>query len=240
MKQTDPDSIEEGAAAKPDKRRKRSSGNGIPQSGAEVIKARIVTAATKPKASLKKNRATTKGRGPMPEGYEPPRKITPARQVRPPSLHREALLPLADIGSRKFEELCRDILKLKYPDVKRVSLKSRNGQKQFGVDVEGFVDFDPTVVVSAKCYRDVCAWDLTAWIRDFTKHLFGHWKGKDVRHFVLAVTHEMNDDDMNDGAKLLAAELASEGIKFDLWNIFDITETMRTVNRRGIGTPLVG
>ncbi len=229
MKQTDPESIEEAAPAKPDKRRKRSSASGIPQSGAEVIKARIVTATTKPKVAPKRNRATTKGRGPMPEGYEPPRKITaPARQVRPPSLHREALLPIVDIGSRKFEELCRDILRIKYPEVRRVSFKSRNGQKQYGVDVEGFVDFDPTVVVSAKCYRDVCAWDLTAWIQEFTKHLSGHWKGKDVRHFVLAVTHEMNDDDMNDGARLLAAELASKGIKFDVWNLFDITETLRS------------
>ena len=227
MKQTGAESIEEGDAATPEKRRKRPPANGIPQSGADVVRARNATAMTKPKARTEKAKKIKKGHGPMPEGYEPSRKTTPARTVRPPSTHKEAILPLADIGSVKFEELCRDILKLKYPNVRRVSLKNQNGQKQYGVDVEGFVEFEPNVVVSAKCYHEVCAWDFTAWIRDFTKHLSGHWKGKDVRHFVLAVTHEMNDDDMNDGAKLLAAELASKGITFDLWNSYEITETLR-------------
>lgn len=151
----------------------------------------------------------------------------PADAITPPSIHRHALLPLVDVGSRKFEEICRDLLRQSYPEF-RVVMKRRSGQEQFGVDVEGFDDLQsPAVVVSAKCYKDIPAWEFSAWIRDFMKHLDGHWKEKGVKEFIIAVSVEANDDDMNDAARKMAAEMREKGIKFKLWDSVTISDLLR-------------
>lgn len=142
-----------------------------------------------------------------------------------PSLHRERLLPLVEVGSVKFEELCRDVLQLAFPDVTRTSLKRERGQRQFGVDVEGFDALGrTTVVISAKCYRKVEGWHFRPWIEDFRKELDKHWKDKGVTDFVLAVTNDCNHDDINDSARLLAEELHQRGIRFHLWGSMRLTD----------------
>lgn len=114
-----------------------------------------------------------------------------------------------------------------YPDY-RIALKRRTGQDQFGVDVEGFDDLqNPVTVVSAKCYKHIPAWEFRAWIEDFTKHLEGHWKGKGVKEFIIAVSVEANDDDMNDAARELAAHLRAQGIRFRLWDSVELSELLR-------------
>ena len=163
----------------------------------------------------------SKGIGPAPDGYQPPRSETPeAARPRQPSLPREELLPLVDVGSRKFEFICRAVAARAFEGlVVRSVLKRTTGVEQYGVDVEGFDRRqDPVVVISAKCYKDVCAWDFRPWIYDFLKHLDGHWAGKGVRHFVLAVAHECNDDPMNAAAKAMVLALEEKGIGFHLWD----------------------
>lgn len=161
------------------------------------------------------------------QSTEPPRGVTPPTDSTP-SLQRERLLPLLAVGSVKFEELCCDILKKEFKEAQRSSLKRRRGLPQFGVDVEGFDNSsDPFVVISAKCYAEIKGWHLAPWTKDFTDHLEGHWKGKEVKHFVLAVSHECNDDDINDAARLLSASLRPLGIQFTLWNSHKITELMK-------------
>lgn len=169
------------------------------------------------------------GVGAVPPGYQPPSDETRAGSITPPSGHRAALLPLADVGSRGFEELCRDIVPLAFPDlVVRVALKRTSGVGQFGVDVEGFDELgEPAVVVSAKCYRNVNGWDFRVWIQDFVDHLDGHWRNRSVSYFILAVTHETNDDGMNEAARDLSRQLAARGIKFRLWNTHEISQILR-------------
>ncbi|MGK9055257.1 hypothetical protein [Neorhizobium petrolearium] len=158
-----------------------------------------------------------------PRRYDTP----PAETITPPSVHRHPVLPLVDIGSRKFEELCRDIMRQVYPDY-RIALKRRSGQDQFGVDVEGFDDLqNPVTVVSAKCYKHIPAWEFRAWIEDFTKHLEGHWKGKGVKEFIIAISVEANDDDMNDAARELAAQMRAQDIRFRLWDSVELSDLLR-------------
>ncbi|WP_024707233.1 hypothetical protein [Martelella sp. AD-3] len=159
---------------------------------------------------------------------EPQRGRTPETRIPPPPGHREDVLPLVAVGSKKFEELCRAILKPQFKDVLRVALKRTSGVEQYGVDVEGFdQQHDPVVVLSAKCYQKVDAWEFRPWIQDFFDHLDGHWKGKNVRHFILAVTVAANDDDMNEAARTLAKSLAQKGIQFHLWDSVHITDLLR-------------
>ncbi|MFC6029455.1 hypothetical protein [Methylobacterium mesophilicum] len=209
-----------------DRKRGGKPSTDIPRSDAAAIKAKIARATTKPKPSGKSNSGTRRRADPAcesPAGYCPPRGVTPPSPI-PPSTPRERLLPLVSVGSRKFEELCEDLVEIAFPDTKRTSLKRVGGVEQYGVDVEGFDENgDPFVVVSVKCYRDIKAWDFKPWIVDFTKHLDGHWKGKGVRRFVLAISHECNDDAMNAAAKAVIDELRAQGIEFELWNTHRIS-----------------
>ncbi|TBB57026.1 hypothetical protein ELH42_37760 [Rhizobium ruizarguesonis] len=159
---------------------------------------------------------------------EPQRSPTPATEIPPPSLHRQSVLPLVAVGSVKFEELCRDVLKLGFPDIRRAALKRTSGVSQFGVDVEGFDRLGyPEVVVSAKCYKRIDAWEFRPWLQDFIDHLDGHWKDKRVKHFILAVSVDTNDDSMNENARDLAASLDERGIEFHLWDTSFITDLLR-------------
>lgn len=115
---------------------------------------------------------------------------TPTVEIPSPNLHRQDRLPIHAVGSVKFEELCRDVLKHAHSQITRRTLKRTSGQRQFGVDVEGFnADHESEIAVSCKCYRDVEPSHLFPWTQDFVKHLGGHWKDKGVKVFVLAVTH---------------------------------------------------
>ena len=139
------------------------------------------------------------------------------------------MLPLVAIGSRKFEEMCRDLASLVFPElVLRASLKRVNGTRQFGADVEGFdEDGEPAVVISAKCYRRIKAWDFRLWLDDFVRHLDSHWAGRRIRFFILAITQESNDDAMNEAARALSRELKRRGIDFRLWNAEEISKQLR-------------
>jgi tetratricopeptide (TPR) repeat protein len=182
----------------------------------------------KPKKQSGKPKSSRSSGSEPPRGYQPPRGITPpAESIPPPGPHRERLLPLVSVGSVRFEHLCEDILTRAFPEVVRTSLKRTQGVEQYGVDVEGFDDNgDTAVVVSAKCYHVIRAWDFRPWLQDFLDHIEGHWRGKGVKHFVLAVTHECNDDDMNASAKALVAELKARGITFRLWNTRFISDLL--------------
>jgi len=61
----------------------------------------------------------------IPRRYDTP----PAETIAPPSVHRHPVLPLVDIGSRKFEELCRDIMRQVYPDYRIALAKLRRGKR---------------------------------------------------------------------------------------------------------------
>lgn len=172
--------------------------------------------------------APDKKKKPSQEDRQPQRGVTPPREtISNPSSHRESALPLVDVGSRQFEELCREIVEVEFPSVNRKSLKRTSGVEQFGVDVEGFVPSGcPEIVISAKCYKEVDAWEFRPWIEDFSKHIDDHWKDKGVKHFVLAITVEANNDDMNQAAKNLIGELGKAGIQFHLWDKIKITDLL--------------
>ncbi|PDS29265.1 hypothetical protein [Rhizobium phaseoli] len=153
----------------------------------------------------------------------------PTDPITPPSQSRHRLLPVADVGSVKFEHLCQDLLRNAFKeDVLRVALKRRSGFPQFGADIEGFDDLHrPVVVVSCKCYHAIEASEVRLWIEHFRKHLDDHWAKKGVKHFVLAVSVEFNDDDMNGAARALAEELHERGIRFWIWDSLELSEMLR-------------
>ena len=164
------------------------------------------------------------------EERKPPSGDTPCAEHLPQPARPggEDVLPIVAIGSVDFEKFCRGLLRIEYPKVVRSELKRGRGVAQYGVDVEGFNEAQVSaVVVSCKCYREAEARDLLPWAMDFTKHLNGHWKDKGVEIFVLAVTCDGNDDDINEAARNVAEHLKPFGISFDLWTNHKMSDLAR-------------
>ncbi len=151
--------------------------------------------------------------------------VTPrAETLTPPSKAPNLVLPLVEVGSKDFEELCMLVLREQFPGVGRANLKRRSGYAQFGVDVEGFDGHqDPFVVVSCKCYKAVTPSEVRTWINDFVKHLDDHWKGKNVRYFILAMTVAFSVDELNDEARKLSSVLAGRGIELIIWDLIELS-----------------
>lgn len=155
-----------------------------------------------------------------PEEHKPPSSDRPRATNFPQPARRggEDQLPVVALGSVDMEKFCRGLVRIEYPHLTRAELKRDRGQKQFGADVEGFDSTQRSVVVvSCKCYQEAEARDLLPWAKEFTDHLDGHWKDKGVGTFVLAVTCDGNDDEVNAAARQVADHLQTFGIGFDLW-----------------------
>lgn len=157
-----------------------------------------------------------------------PTNDTPPTEIPRPNLHREGRLPIYAVGSVKFEELCRDVLRHAHPSITRRTLKRTSGQRQYGIDVEGFnAGHESAVVVSCKCYRDVDPKHLVPWTQNFLDHLDGHWKGKGVKIFILAITHPGNSDELTEAIRACRDLLKPHGVRFDLWDTLEITDLLR-------------
>lgn len=155
-----------------------------------------------------------------PEEHTPPSGDRPRAPNFPQPARRggEDQLPVVGLGSVDMEKFCCGLVRIEYPHLTRAELKRGRGHKQFGADVEGFDTTQRSVVVvSCKCYHEAEARDLLPWAREFTDHLSGHWKDKGVGTFVLAVTCDGNNDDVNAAARQVADHLQTFGIAFDLW-----------------------
>lgn len=137
-----------------------------------------------------------------------------------PSKFKPQHLPFNDLGEENFEACCLALCKIAFPGFDRYELKRRKGNAQFGVDVECLDPAgDPTTVLSAKCYSSTSLnkKKLEGFVEDFTSHLDGHWKGKKVDRFVLAITKDGNDDAVNDAIRQQKKKLKSSGIDFEVW-----------------------
>ena len=153
----------------------------------------------------------------------------PARNLKQvlPANPREYLLPFEKMGDKIFEKICVDIVEME-PGAVRAELKRRPGQPQFGVDVEGFDKSQrPALVLSAKRYQSVSPSQLAAWGDDFLKHLNGHWAGRGVERFVLAVTVEFNDDALNAAIEQEAARFQKHSIFYEAWGLKQLTTKLR-------------
>ena len=146
-----------------------------------------------------------------------------------PSPDRNKPLPLNEVHDKDFENICVAILEAE-PDISRANLKRKDGVKQFGVDAEGFADEEADFdidVVSAKCYKKIIPSHLKTWGDDFLNHLVGHWKGKKVRRFVLAVTVELTGDNLNKKIEQERKRFRKKDIKYEIWGLHQLEKKLR-------------
>ncbi|TIX20905.1 MAG: hypothetical protein E5V35_31210, partial [Mesorhizobium sp.] len=152
----------------------------------------------------------------------------PSNELRSlPPAPNQRRLPLQGMHDQDFEEILTDVTE-KEPGIVRTELKRTSGVAQYGVDVEGFSDEQkPILVVSCKCYRSIRPAELTTWSNDFLNHLGGHWKDKGIERFVLAVSVELNNDDLNSQIAVESARFKALGIGYEVWGLKKLTEKLR-------------
>lgn len=149
-----------------------------------------------------------------------PKRTQLNKSQRLPTKFQTEPLPFFELGETRFEDCCVQLCKVRYPNYARYELKRLKGNEQYGVDVECFTnDGFPETVLSAKCYEKtpVTAQKIETWVADFLGHIDGHWKGKEVRRFILAITKDGNNDSVNDEIRKQHARLKTFGIEFIAW-----------------------
>ncbi|RWA58063.1 hypothetical protein [Mesorhizobium sp.] len=154
----------------------------------------------------------------------------PLLTTLPPATTSQRHLPLEKVHDEDFEAICVDICE-KERGIVRADVKRTRGVGQFGVDVEGFsADQKPALVISCKRYQRIGPANLTEWGTDFLKHLDVHWKGKGVEKFVIAVTVELNDDNLNDRIRTERTRFKTLGLEYEVWGLSQLTSKLRRLS----------
>lgn len=154
----------------------------------------------------------------------------PSNELRSlPPAPNQRRLPLHEMHDKDFEEILVDVAE-KEPGIVRAELKRISGVAQYGVDIEGFSEEQsPGLVISCKRYKRIQPANLTTWSTDFLKHVGEHWKDKNVKRFVLAVSVELNDDGLNAQIAAESARFRAVGIGYEIWGLKKLTDKLRPI-----------
>ncbi|WP_174802103.1 tetratricopeptide repeat protein [Martelella limonii] len=145
-----------------------------------------------------------------------------------PNQPREDTLPCHSIPEDRFEAACRELARFAFPELKRFELKNAKGDKQYEVDVECFNDNQqPEVVIQCKRYKEISPSKITDWTKGFIDELSGHWHGKGVKHYILAITVDGNSDNINKKVKAACDLIKAKGLEFSIWFNADLTNFFR-------------
>lgn len=83
-------------------------------------------------------------------------------------------------------------------------------------------------VASCKRTETVTAADLKKWSGEFFKHWEAHWKGRDVKRFILATTaYNTGDTKVQDQVTNERARFAAVGIEYELWGRHQFVAKLR-------------
>lgn len=137
-------------------------------------------------------------------------KITPSpNRSKPPRFQ--------DLDDEVFEELCCALLE-REPNITKADLYKSKRQPQYGADVIGETsNSDFEYVVSCKVRQTLKKGDIPDFGDEFLKHWETHWKDKNVKEFVLAVTYPTNSDQREKEVESEKKRFKKLGIKYSVW-----------------------
>ena len=137
-----------------------------------------------------------------------------------------------ELGSRRFEQFAR-ALHAAQPDILSTNLYGPDGQEQFGADHIAFHRHDPAPyleVGQSKAERRFGQSDIRAAADKFIEHWEGHWREKDVRHFILFVGCAIKSRQANDEIIAQTQKFAALGIQFSVWDSSEIYDRLPGAN----------
>ncbi|BBE34770.1 hypothetical protein [Sphingosinicella microcystinivorans] len=137
-----------------------------------------------------------------------------------------------ELGSRRFEQFAR-ALHAAQPDILSTNLYGPDGQEQFGADHIAFHRHDPAPyleVGQSKAERRFGQSDIRAAADKFIEHWDGHWREKDVRHFILFVGCTIKSRQATDEIIAQTQKFAALGIQFSVWDSSEIYDRLPGAN----------
>ena len=123
-----------------------------------------------------------------------------------------------------FQELCCDLMS-EEDGVRGCHIYGKNGQKQFGIDLEARLGSGRCHVGQCKAYELFGELHLREAIDEFLLHL-AHWKRHGVERFILFVGSGVEDSRVWDAARVQEARFELEGLIFDLWDSREIARRL--------------
>lgn len=130
-------------------------------------------------------------------------------------------LPFHTMDETAFEKLSRALIR-EEPDVKGSGKYGTRGQKQYGIDVCGeFINGRGILVGQCKAYKEFTEDHLDKVANDFLDEI-DHWKGEEVKKFILLVGSEIEKTQVADKQRKVRKLFEDEGIEFEIWDAIEI------------------
>lgn len=137
-----------------------------------------------------------------------------------------------ELGSRRFEQFAR-ALHAAQPGILSTNLYGPDGQEQFGADHIAFHRHEPSPyleVGQSKAERKFGQSDVRAAADKFIENWEGHWREKDVRHFILFVGCAIKSRQATDEIIAQTQKFAALGVQFSVWDSSEIYERLASAN----------
>lgn len=144
-----------------------------------------------------------------------------------PSPNRSKPPAFNDLHDDVFEEMCCSLLE-KEPQITIADRFKTRYKKQFGVDICGKLKENEGLwVASCKVRQTLKKGDIPGFYQEFLQHWTTHWAGKNVKKFILAVTHAVNSDERETEIKEAEKLFQNIGVDFEPWPPRTLQERLR-------------
>ncbi len=124
-----------------------------------------------------------------------------------------------------FQELCRDVLR-EDPAVKACIVYGKNGQGQFGIDLEAPLRSGGTWTGQSKAYENFTRSNLCDAAEEFWKHR-ARWKARGAKRFIVIVGCCVDNTKVWDEVRSQRERFEREGIEFELWDSRELVTRLR-------------
>lgn len=159
----------------------------------------------------------------------------------PPLPSTDSTLPprFHEMGEYRFQRFVTDLFGYE-PDIATSTEYGVRGQADDGVDVIARRNGgDGQEAGSCKCYERTSASQIRDWSDEFLEHWDGHWKGEDIRRFVLATTAlNAASRTVQDQVTRERERFAALGVTYEMWGPTTLVTKVRP--HRAVATTYLG
>jgi len=144
-----------------------------------------------------------------------------------------------EMGEYRFQRFVTDLFGYE-PDIATSTEYGVRGQADDGVDVIARRNGgDGQEAGSCKCYERTSASQIRDWSDEFLEHWEGHWKGEDIRRFVLATTAlNAASRTVQDQVTRERERFAALGVTYEMWGPTTLVAKVRPY--RAVATTYLG
>jgi tetratricopeptide (TPR) repeat protein len=134
--------------------------------------------------------------------------------------------PFWELEAMPFQEICRDVLR-EDPAVSDCHIYGKNGQGQFGIDLEASLHTDGCWTAQCKAYEELTWTELRDAADEFWKHR-ARWKERGAKRFIVLVGCGVVNTKVWDQVQQQKEKFKYEGLEFDLWDSRELVSRLKS------------